>query len=165
MKVNYLKRRHIHFMAVPGISLFMALSCFAQRPDLGDPSPGGPGEPPVFQSISPDEIAEKESKWMKKKLKLNKEQLQKVKVINSVYAFKRKDFISATDSRNRDNNKKIMDKLAVLDKEKDDELRKVLSQKQYDTYLKKKDELNRQVRPAESQGGNLPPPPPPDSGF
>ena len=96
-----------------------------------------------------DKVAEKETKWMRKKLKLSKEQLQRVKAINAVYAFKRKDFEATIGPKDEGNKQKIRDGLAHLNKEKDNELRKVFTEKQYNIYLKRKPELIEKTRSKE----------------
>ena len=165
MQIKNQRWHHVTIAVAMAVSVLPGPSSLAQGPDRGFPPPGGQGESFRNQKITPDEIAEKESKWMKKKLKLNKDQLQKVKAINSVYAFKRQDYLSAMGPGKEGSRKKMMERLVTLDREKDEELRKVFSQKQYDLYVKKKVELDQQVRSAEGSDSNLSPPPPPDGNF
>jgi hypothetical protein len=112
-----------------------------------------------------EDIAEKETRWMKKKLKLTKEQLQSVKAINTVYAFKRKNYETTTSPNGEDNKQKIRDTLALLDKEKDDELRKVFTEKQYNLYKTKKPELIEKLKSDENENELPFLPPPPDGGY
>jgi hypothetical protein len=117
---------------------------YSQEPGRGFSPPADSRlKKPSLKNDSPEDIAEKETKWMTKKLKLKKEQLQRVRPINEVYAFKRHDYAKAIRSGSDENKKNILDKLAVLDKEKDEELRRVLTEKQFNLYLEKKAELIR----------------------
>ena len=137
--------------------LFFGQKAFPQGPRLPH-SPDNHMQQPSLKKATPDEIADKETRWMKKKLKLKKDQLQSVKAINAVYAFKRKDYQAAMEPGDKGNNQKIMDKLALLDKEKDGELRKVFTEKQYNLYIKKKPELLEKTS-GNNSAGRLPPPP------
>ena len=143
-------------VALTGFLLFGQKS-YSQGSGL-PPSPDNRMEHFSIEKATPDEIAEKETRWMKKKLNLKKDQLQSVKAINAVYAFKRKDYQAAMEPGDKGNNQKIMDKLALLDKEKDGELRKVFTEKQYNLYIKKKPELLEKTS-GNNSAGRLPPSP------
>ncbi|WP_149244256.1 hypothetical protein [Dyadobacter sp. 32] len=101
---------------------------------------------------TPDEIAKRETKWMKRKLKLSKEQLAPVEDINYDTAAKKQEFIdnilnngSRPKREQMTRSRQAMDLLA---EEKDSRLSKVLTEKQWSTYLSKKRQLE--------DGGNTP---------
>lgn len=161
----HLKKQKWHSIAVPIalISFFIGgQTVYSQERGSGFASPPERRmEQFSLEKETPDDIAEKETRWMKKKLKLKKEQLQRVKAINAVYAFKREDYKKAMGSKDNGNNQKILEK---LDKEKDDELRKVFTEKQYNTYLKKKPELAEKIR-SKSNEARQPPSRPSGGSF
>lgn len=140
-------------------------------------------EAPKFKEPGPDDIAESQTDWMKRKLKLNKEQLAKIKTLNTDYAYKRNDYVKAIKLANEnaktaanknadkfsetnktartESQKKLQDKLDLIDAEKEKELKLILTEKQFETYLKKKAELQLNTG---NNDGTMPPPPPP-GGF
>ena len=129
--------------------LLTATFCYAQ-PGSGDGPPGGGP-----QTFTASDIADIQTVWMKKKLKLSKEQVEKVKEINKEFVTKKKEFQNAGE--------KQADKLAEPDRERDDKLKSILSEKQFARFLEKKSELDNSM----SSSGNtvMPPPPPHGSSF
>ncbi len=123
--------------------------------------PGGDGPPPFASKITSGEIAELQTEWMKKKLKLSKEQVEEVSKINLSFADKLQQLQKITENKNNGENRIHVEKVAVLDKEKDNALKPILSDKQFNIYLKKKAALNN----VDSNSGNMPSPPPPPGGF
>lgn len=131
---------------------------------------GADGPPPMpgngSQTITPDEIAEAQTSWMKKKLKLTKKQTEEVKKVNKQYVAKTLEYQSAEKSHttagtgSREN--KLKDKMAELDKDRDNRFKNILTEKQFKTYLKKKGYLEESISSAANQ--EMPPGPPP-GGF
>lgn len=132
--------------------------------------PGGDGPPPASgngsQAITPDEIAETQTSWMKKKLKLTKQQTEEVKKINKQYVTQTLEYQTAEKKQaapatgGREN--RLKEKMAELDRDRDNRLKKILTEKQFRTYLKKKGYLEESISTAASQ--EMPPGPPP-GGF
>lgn len=118
------------------------------------------------QTITPDEIADTQTSWMKKKLKLTKEQTEEVKKINKQYITRALEYQSAEKSQTStgagSTENKLKDKMAELDKDRDDRFKNILTDKQFKTYLKKKEYLEESVNTAANQ--EMPPGPPP-GGF
>lgn len=121
--------------------------------------PGGAGgdfPPPEFAGMkpeTPDEIAKRETKWMKRKLKLTKEQLAPIEDINFDTARKKQEFTdnlmkrgSRPTREQMETSRKMLDFLA---EEKDSKLSRILTEKQWTTYLSKKKQL-------ESSGQSMP---------
>ena len=144
----------MHFKCLLVLCLFTALSntCRAQ-------TPGGPGgDFPSLQFAemkpeTPDEIAKRETKWMKRKLKLTNEQLALIEEINFDNALKKQEFF---DKLVKKGNRPTREEMALTQKtldllaeEKDSKLSKVLTEKQWSTYLSKKKQL-------EANGQNMP---------
>jgi hypothetical protein len=129
------------------VSLVLTLpkTCWAQPPG----GPGGDGPPSGFSEMqieTPEEIAKRETKWMKRKLKLSKEQLATIEDINFDNALKKQEFVdnlmkkgSRPTREQMTQSRKTLDLLA---EEKDSKLSKVLTEKQWSTYLSKKKQLN-----------------------
>jgi|GEM_PF-1257161 len=125
--------------------------------------PGGAGgnfPPPESAGMkpeTPDEIAKRETKWMKRKLKLTKEQLATIEDINFDTALKKQEFINnMMKSGSRPTREQIMlsqKNLDLMAEEKDKKLSKILTEQQWSTYLSKKDQL-------EDNGRNMPSGPP-----
>lgn len=119
---------------------------------LGAQPPAGdmPGPPPesIESGNTPESIAELQTKWMKKKLKLNPEQFKEAVKINDRYVKK----VLAAAGPDAGNLKK------KADTERDEALRKMLTPKQFSRYVKNKTVLDNGF---ENSGYNSIPPPPP----
>ena len=112
----------------------------AQFP-AGSPPPnfrgGGPSSPP-----DPEQMAKSEIKWMKKKLKLTPEQLAKASAISQHYAteqsiiFEDMKKIGAPPSEAAIQQANI--NMIQLMEKKDEEMKAVLTQQQFEKYLKKR---------------------------
>ncbi len=112
----------------------------AQFP-AGSPPPnfrgGGPSSPP-----DPEQMAKSEIKWMKKKLKLTPEQLAKASDISQHYAteqsiiFEDMKKIGAPPSEAAIQQAKI--NMIQLMEKKDEEMKAILTQQQFEKYLKKR---------------------------
>ena len=117
--------------------------------------PGGNLPPAEFAGMkpeTPDEIAKRETKWMKRKLKLSKEQLAPVEDIIYDTAVKKQEFIdnilNNVSRPTREQMTRSRQAMDLLAEEKDSRLSKVLTEKQWSTYLSKKRQLE--------DGGNTP---------
>lgn len=121
--------------------------------------PGGDGAPPPGggpAAITAVEIADLQTSWMKKKLKLDKEQTDQVLQINVQYINGVKE-LSRNNTAPADSNQHQQEKLTALDKIKGDSLQRILSEKQFGLYLKNKTFLNSIISTSGNQG--MPPPP------
>jgi hypothetical protein len=90
---------------------------------------------------TPQERADKLTQWMKTNLKLEDNQALQVQGINIKYANKTEQLKNSNLSRQQ--------KLQVLkadDEAKDKELRMVMTEQQFNTYLAKKDEVKKQMK-------------------
>lgn len=106
---------------------------------------------PRFQEATAEDMADAETQWMKKKLKLKKTELSRVKDINLRFAKERMTLLK--------NNKPDPTRMQALEKQQEEELKRALSEKQFTSYLKKRGEIREQLQ---SSGNNNLPPPPPD---
>jgi|APEBP8051073220_1049391.scaffolds.fasta_scaffold03141_1 hypothetical protein len=131
------------------ILLFLAATAAYSQPGGDGPVGGGP------QTFTANDIADIQTAWMKKKLKLNKEQVEKVRDINKIYVSKKQELQKAGEKQS--------DKLDEPDKERDNNLKIILTEKQFASYLKKKSELENSMSSSGNTG--MPPPPPPAGGF
>lgn len=95
-----------------------------------------------------EERSAKLTEWMKTNLQLTDEQVPKVHDINLKYANKMDDLQgSSMDKRDK------MMAMKNEDKSKDQELKQVLTNSQYQTYLAKKDEIKKKFKEkAKSKG-------------
>ena len=82
------------------------------------------------KSLSPKEIAEKQTIQMVEKLKLNEEQSKTVSAINLTYAIKR----HALRMKRKDNKAKMKEVKTNMRAEKSTKMEQVLSAKQFDLY-------------------------------
>lgn len=107
------------------------------------------------------DIAQKETKWLKENLSLSKDQLKAIKNLNNEYASQQqdaiKDIIGPSGKPGPDTRKQIQDMMLMLNEEKEDKLKTILTPEQWATYQSKKDEMQREV------GGFRPPAPKKDS--
>ncbi len=95
------------------------------------------------ESMDPEKIATEETRWMTKKLKLTEEQLPKIENANINYAFKRLDFSEEVKKLvppiSEEVRTKIRTKAISIKEERDKELKAILTEEQFQIYLKKKD--------------------------
>ncbi|MCU0469027.1 MAG: hypothetical protein MUF58_10520 [Arcicella sp.] len=105
-------------------------------PSAGDDAK--PKEP----NLDPEKLAEEDTRWMKKKLKLTEEQIPKVENINIDYAFKRIDLYEEMKKMQppftEEMRTKIRDKFNAMKEGKNKDMKAVLTDEQYEIYLKKK---------------------------
>lgn len=144
-----MKTRYIQFGLV--IALLMSVQAFAQygygygngygRGGLGSFSqtPQTPRKPPTV-----DQIADDQTKWMIKKLKLNEEQSLSVEILNIDHAFKLNDYQEAymktyaTTRPTQQEIETIRTTAAKWNTEKEAKLQAILTPEQWDIYQKKK---------------------------
>ncbi|MFT3674973.1 MAG: hypothetical protein QM781_03655 [Chitinophagaceae bacterium] len=109
------------------------------------------GTGPRFQEVTAEDMADAESQWMKKKLKLKKPELNRVKEINLRFAKERMTLLKT--------NKPDPARLQALEKQQEEALKGALSEKQFTNYLKRRGEIREELQ---RSGNNSLPPPPPD---
>jgi len=85
---------------------------------------------------SPEEMAKQQTEWMKKELKLSAEQEQKMYNINFETAKKMRQ----TRERHSGNREAMQEEMKVTRRQKDKEMKEVLTKEQYELYKKKLDE-------------------------
>ena len=102
----------------------------------------GSNTPPKPAELDPEKMANEDTKWMTKKLKLTEEQIPKIEDANINYAFKRIEF--------QDEIKKLLPpfteeirlkyraKAQAMRDERDKEVKALLTDEQYQIYLKKR---------------------------
>ena len=102
----------------------------------------GSSTPPKPAELDPEKMANEDTKWMTKKLKLTEEQIPKIEDANINYAFKRIEF--------QDEIKKLLPpfseeirlkyraKAQAMRDERDKEVKALLTDEQYQIYLKKR---------------------------
>jgi hypothetical protein len=166
------------FLLLPCVFLFFYINGFSQSPGAysGSRHQGNQGGyiSSRNKETTLDDAVNTETKWMKKRLKLTKEQSEKVKEINTRYAYSEQDYKSAivqiranalqTADKNRpthsedSNLKKLEEKLDNLKKQKDDELKAIFTEEQFAKYMDKKTELEAELR-SSSNTGRRPPAP------
>ncbi|MDJ1484582.1 hypothetical protein QNI16_29050 [Cytophagaceae bacterium YF14B1] len=127
-------------------------------------APGGFGPPPdmeMNQPPTPTEMAEQESKWMKKKLNLSKEQYEKVNALNLIYATIRSEKMSARMGQAKSQSRempsqeamqKIREEDQKLEQEKEAKLKGVFTAEQWETYQKKKKNMPQDMGMAPPAG-------------
>jgi hypothetical protein len=94
------------------------------------------------EEMDPEKVSTEETNWMKKKLKLTEEQIPKVETININYAFKKFDLFEEakklTPPIPEDVRLKFREKMTAMKDGKSKELKAVLTEEQYEIYLKKR---------------------------
>jgi len=85
---------------------------------------------------SPEEMAKQQTEWMKKELKLSAGQEQKMYNINLETAKKMRQ----TWEKHKGNREAIQEEMKVTRRQKDKEMKEVLTKEQYELYKKKLDE-------------------------
>lgn len=87
------------FLLLTCAFLFLSINSFSQSPGThgGSRHQGSQGGyiSSRNKETTLDDLVNTETKWMKKRLKLNKEQSEKVKEINTRYAYSEQDYKSA----------------------------------------------------------------------
>jgi len=119
------------------------------------PQASGPSRPQI-PNIAGD-IANKETKWLKENLGLDKDQAKAVKKLNNEYADIQqdaiKDIVGTGTQPTADTRKQIQDMMLMLNEEKEDKLKGLLTPEQWTTYQAKKESMQKEV------GGFRPPAP------
>lgn len=113
-------------------------------------------ERPRPAALSAQDVADTETKWMKKKLKLSKTVSKEVGKVNLRYAEQMLEL--AKQSGAADQREAGLKKMEKLEKEKEESLRQLLTPEQMKKYLQHRGEIADALR--ESGNRNLPPPPP-----
>ena len=161
-----------------GLSLFLTLSATAQyggygggygsggygRGGMGQGIPQASSSRPMIPNIAGD-MANKETKWLKENLNLDKEQAKAVKKLNNEYADQQqdaiKDMVPKDGKPGPEIRTQIQDMMIMLNEEKEDQLKTILTPEQWTLYQTKKPEMQKEI------GGFRPPAPkgmtPPDS--
>lgn len=97
---------------------------------------------PKQPDLDPEKMAEEDTRWMKKKLKLTEEQIPKVENININYAFKKIDFFEEMKKiqppYTEEMRAKVRDRFNAMKEGKNKDMKAVLTEEQYEIYLKKK---------------------------
>ncbi|WP_026994209.1 hypothetical protein [Flectobacillus major] len=96
--------------------------------------------------MDPEKIAEEDTRWMTKKLKLSEEQLPKVEDLNIKYAFQRFDLFEEIKKATNNGTMppsdevrvKIREKMQKMKVDKDNDMKAILTPEQYETYQKKR---------------------------
>ena len=136
------------------ISLLLSFSLFTQaQPPAGEPPMGPPPEMGTTVSNEVTSISNMQLDWMKKKLKLANDQEQAVDKITQEYV---KKVLALKKKENYKGNTDPAKKNA--DSERDEALKKILSEKQFSKFVKNKAILDNAFDNAGI--GGMPPPPP-----
>ncbi len=94
------------------------------------------------EEMDPEKMSTEETNWMTKKLKLTEEQISKVEDININYAFKKFDLFEEakklTPPISEEVRLKFREKMTAMKEGKSKELKAVLTEEQYEIYLKKR---------------------------
>lgn len=126
--------------------LWMSLASFAQ---FGPPGGGPPsGEQRRPEPRDPEKVVDEEMRWMKKKLKLSKDQTATVTNISAKYAYARDDLrrnFQGGGRPSREEMEKTRERMKQLGLEKDVEMRKALNDAQYKKYLKRREDLSKEM--------------------
>jgi hypothetical protein len=103
----------------------------------------GANTPRKEESFDPEKKATEDTNWMTKKLKLTEEQIPKVETANINYAFKRMDFHEEVKKIlppfTEEMRAKVREKAIAIRDERDKAMKVILTEEQYQVYLKKKD--------------------------
>jgi hypothetical protein len=92
-----------------------------------------------FQRLTAEERAQRNTEWMKADLELTEDQLVLVEAINLHYAKKGEEIF--TTLRESGDFSAMREKMTELGDAKNEEMKAVLSEEQYEKYLKKVEEL------------------------
>lgn len=111
---------------------------------------------PMIPNIAGD-MANKETKWLKENLSLDKEQAKAVKKLNNEYAGQQqdaiKDMVPKDGKPGPEIRTQIQEMMIMLNEEKEDQLKTLLTPEQWTTYQTKKPEMQKEI------GGFRPPAP------
>ncbi len=154
------KRQKCLSVATLMTALFLSLSTLAQF---------GGGPPPDMQGgdrnmptpPDPEKMVDQEVKWMKKKLKLSPEQTEKVADISTKYAIAQSDLMQKIMGKGRPSEKAMQQVKAQMDqmmKDKDKEMSLVLDPKQFEKYLKRREDATQNLNQNNNRNGNGGPP-------
>ncbi|GAB3575120.1 hypothetical protein GCM10027578_38790 [Spirosoma luteolum] len=104
------------------------------------------------------DMANKETKWLKENLNLDKDQQKAVKKLNNEYASMQQDAIkdivgTQTGRPSPETIKQIQDSMLMFNEEKEDKLKPLLTPEQWDLYQSKKEQMKKDI------GGYRPPAP------
>lgn len=162
MKINTLP-----FSLLAGLLLFGSV-VYAQP---GSDGPGG-GMPPGGMSQrklpSPEEMASRETKWMKKKLKLTDAQQPAVEALNIQFAARRSEVVQAVMKSGQmptpTDLVRMQTAVEAIQAEKEQQLKPLLTDEQWTVYQKKKDGFSQDMgtgqppmsRGAMPGGGSMP---------
>jgi hypothetical protein len=107
----------------------------------GIPNPGS-SLPRKQEELDPEKMASEETRWMTKKLKLTEEQIPKIENANINYAFKRIDFQEEVKKIlppfSQEVREKYKAKAQAMRDDRDKEIKAILTDEQYQIYLKKR---------------------------
>ncbi|MDH7463093.1 hypothetical protein QEG73_17485 [Chitinophagaceae bacterium 26-R-25] len=95
----------------------------------------------LAQMPTASERATKTTNWMKSNLKLTDDQVSKVQDINLKYANKMDELKNSTDTK-----KQKMATMKSDESAKDAELKTVLNDSQYQSWLQKKEEMKKEMK-------------------
>ena len=102
----------------------------------------GTNTPPKPPELDPEKMANEDTKWMTKKLKLTEEQITKIEDANINYAFKRIDFQNEIKKIlppfTEEIRLKYRAKAQAIRDERDKQMKALLTDEQYQIYLKKR---------------------------
>lgn len=111
------------------------------------PQASGPTRPSI-PNIAGD-LANKETKWLKENLALDKDQAKAVKKLNNEYASQQqdaiKDIIGTSGKPGPDTRRQIQDMMVMLNEEKEDRLKPLLTPEQWTLYQSKKVDMQKEV--------------------
>ena len=111
---------------------------------------------PMIPNIAGD-MANKETKWLKENLNLDKEQAKAVKKLNNEYAGQQqdaiKDMVGKDGKPGPEIRTQIQQMMVMLNEEKEDQLKTILTPEQWTTYQSKKEQMQKEI------GGFRPPAP------
>lgn len=90
--------------------------------------------------LTPEERAQMQTEWMKENLQLNDSQLVKVEALNLEYALKMEKV------KGIDGNLSKLKAAGKTSEEKDEKLKKLLSEEQFEFYLDKRKEMRKKAK-------------------
>jgi hypothetical protein len=89
---------------------------------------------------TPEDRAQRWTAWMKEQLHLTPDQEVSTHAINLKYAAQNEDMKTSTDSR-----RAKFEELKLRDKKKDGELKQIFSEEQFELYLRKKMDFQKEM--------------------
>lgn len=113
----------------------------------GIPQTSGPSRPAI-PNIAGD-LANKETKWLRENLALDKDQAKAVRKLNNEYASQQqaaiKDIVGTGTQPAAGTRQQIQAMMVMLNEEKEDRLKTLLTPEQWKTYQAKKADMQRAV--------------------